>query len=305
MKDPSGIVRTWVHTKLKNAISGSTLYYTDWFHPSRDELALMYSNLKYQGVGNFNYSLYWSSSESSASEAWYINFLTGAQVNVGAKTAPLKIRACRSFTDSVGAYSLKDIGPAGGLIFYVSGSTYYEASPTDIGPGDPQIAYPFSNVSSLIGTTGTAVGTGQANTTVIINQVGHTSSGAKICDELSINAGYYPVYSFVPVNKIMPYIVIGECSIISEQGTKDAYLTELEIAVEIYVSHTGNDASYVTLEAISTAALQLLRTRTIQTISGYNPIAITLKGATTDRILMDNNIIIYKQLIINLLLEEQ
>jgi hypothetical protein len=85
----------------------------------------------------------------------------------------------------VGDYSLRDIGPAGGWICYVDGgTTYYEAAPTD------QAIVPWSNITGQeIGVTakGTAIGTGQANTTAIIGQVGHITSAAKLCDDLIVN----------------------------------------------------------------------------------------------------------------------
>jgi hypothetical protein len=86
-------------------------------------------------------------------------------------------------------YSLRDTGPAGGLIFYdkgdwVGGWRYLEAAPSDQSTGKL-----WSDVSeTLIGTTGTGIGTGQANTTAIINQAGHTDSSAKLCNDLTVGA---------------------------------------------------------------------------------------------------------------------
>ena len=83
-----------------------------------------------------------------------------------------------------------ETGPAGGLIFYdktyvSDGWRYLEAAPSDqSGP-----YHAWSNIIDVeIGTSaqGTAIGTGQANTTAIIAQPGHTESAAKLCDDLSI-----------------------------------------------------------------------------------------------------------------------
>ena len=52
--------------------------YSDWFLPSRDELALIYNNLHAQGIGGFTTYFNWSSSEASATTAWFINFSGGA-----------------------------------------------------------------------------------------------------------------------------------------------------------------------------------------------------------------------------------
>jgi hypothetical protein len=48
--------------------------YTDWFLPSKDELALMYYNLKIAGIGGFSDEFYWSSSESEATIIPWIQY---------------------------------------------------------------------------------------------------------------------------------------------------------------------------------------------------------------------------------------
>lgn len=48
--------------------------YDDWFLPSIDELHLMYTNLTAAGVGGFNFSFYWSSSEENPWGAWQHSF---------------------------------------------------------------------------------------------------------------------------------------------------------------------------------------------------------------------------------------
>lgn len=53
--------------------------YTDWFLPSRDELNLMYENLRQNGIGQFADSSYWSSTEYDAYGAWFQYFLGGYQ----------------------------------------------------------------------------------------------------------------------------------------------------------------------------------------------------------------------------------
>lgn len=53
--------------------------FTDWFLPSRDELSLMYSNLKVNNIGNFGCNKYWSSSQYSGYLIWAVFFCGGAQ----------------------------------------------------------------------------------------------------------------------------------------------------------------------------------------------------------------------------------
>ncbi len=156
--------------------------YDDWFLPSLNELTAMYTNLCDEGVGGFNITeYYWSSSENSATHAKVVFFNNGTTGN-SAKGLIYPVRAVRSFITAIGSYSLRDTGPAGGLIFSISGTTYYEAAPSDQSAGKA-----WSNITgTAIATTGTAIGTGQANTTAIIGQAGHTDSAAKLCNDLII-----------------------------------------------------------------------------------------------------------------------
>ena len=70
--------------------------YSDWFLPSKDELNLMYINLKVAGVGGFVGWPYWSSSEYHAWSAWYQNFGNGFQ-NYSVKDSKPWVRAVRAF----------------------------------------------------------------------------------------------------------------------------------------------------------------------------------------------------------------
>ena len=70
--------------------------YSDWFLPSKDELNLMYTNLKVAGVGDFANSNYWSSSEFSATFAWPQDFNGGNQT-INTKDCSGWVRAVRAF----------------------------------------------------------------------------------------------------------------------------------------------------------------------------------------------------------------
>ena len=69
-----------------------------WFLPSRDELNLMYRNLHKKGLGSFAYYdyYYWSSSESSAGNAWRQYFVDGDQGYSSRRLAP-RVRPVRAF----------------------------------------------------------------------------------------------------------------------------------------------------------------------------------------------------------------
>ena len=70
--------------------------YTDWFLPSKDELALMYTELHLNGVGGFASSYYWGSSQSDSFYAWVQYFYDGSQ-GINGKGVTRRVRAVRAF----------------------------------------------------------------------------------------------------------------------------------------------------------------------------------------------------------------
>ena len=77
--------------------------YRDWFLPSRDELDLIYKNLKQKGLGGFSNDNYWSSSQSSNRnsdsyiyDAYYQSFNNGSQRGIS-KFQTYSVRAIRQF----------------------------------------------------------------------------------------------------------------------------------------------------------------------------------------------------------------
>jgi DUF1680 family protein len=74
-----------------------------WFLPSRDELALMYRNLKAAGVADFrdeglaDNCTYWSSSQVSADMAHHIDFADAGRQHYDDKDFPRRVRAIRAF----------------------------------------------------------------------------------------------------------------------------------------------------------------------------------------------------------------
>jgi DUF1680 family protein len=74
-----------------------------WFLPSRDELALMYRNLKATGLADFrdrgvtdNFT-YWASSQQTADMAVHIDFADLGRVHGDDKDFPRRVRAIRAF----------------------------------------------------------------------------------------------------------------------------------------------------------------------------------------------------------------
>jgi len=70
--------------------------FDDWFLPSRDELGLMYTNLKNNVFGDFTNSSYWSSSECDYLNAYTQYFSSGRQ-SCNNKLHSYSIRAVRIF----------------------------------------------------------------------------------------------------------------------------------------------------------------------------------------------------------------
>ena len=64
-----------------------------WRLPDKEELNLMYKNLRVKGVGGFDNDYYWSSSEYSSNFAWYQYFGSGYQYDGYGKGSTLRVRA--------------------------------------------------------------------------------------------------------------------------------------------------------------------------------------------------------------------
>lgn len=90
-------------------------------------------------------------------------------------------------------YNLRDIGPAGGYIFYDKGNysdgwRYLEAAPVSTEWTEAK----WGGYGNVIGAWGSDVGTGQSNTNVIVNWLNsHSETGraAQLCDSLTFG-GY-------------------------------------------------------------------------------------------------------------------
>jgi hypothetical protein len=150
-----------------------------WFLPSQDLCKIMTQYFYDNAISGSNY---WSSSEFNATRAIYLRDLSGTATAANTpKNFTQAVRAVRSFIAPEGAYSIGDDALGGGKIFHIIGTTYYEYNPVN-----QATSVAWSNIDTLlIGTTGTAIGTGAQNTLDIIGQAGHTNSAAKLCNDLN------------------------------------------------------------------------------------------------------------------------
>jgi hypothetical protein len=70
---------------------------SDWWLPSKDEIAMMQSNLGNKGVGGFASLNYWSSSEGDSYAAWTQDFSYGIQGYNNKETTRFYVRPVRAF----------------------------------------------------------------------------------------------------------------------------------------------------------------------------------------------------------------
>jgi hypothetical protein len=151
--------------------------YDDWFLPSKDELQKIYDELYLFGIGAFGAASHWSSSEDGALKAWRLDFPSGTYFST-TKGDGYNITAVRTFVSAY-IYALRDFGQAGYIFHIVDNGdgtfTYYEGGLAFGFPGQR-----WSNISALAGTN-TAIGSGNANTNLIIGQAGHIDSAALLC----------------------------------------------------------------------------------------------------------------------------
>jgi len=152
--------------------------YSDWYLPSKDELAQLYAHK--DSIGGFESDFYWSSSELAGypGEAWGQYFVNGNQ-NAGVKSLTHRVRAVRAFVAPAVA-----IGQSygGGNVAYIlqPGDPGYVAGQTHgliAAASDQSTGIRWYNGSyTVTGATGLELGTGSANTTTIITSQGATTT---------------------------------------------------------------------------------------------------------------------------------
>jgi hypothetical protein len=94
-------VNSAIELSLDYSVSGID----DWFLPSEDELSLMYTNLHLQGLGDFNASSYWSSTEADSTTSRRKSFGSGTtssspKANFYGVRAVRRYSTCQTYTVS-------------------------------------------------------------------------------------------------------------------------------------------------------------------------------------------------------------
>ena len=117
----------------------------------------------------------------------YWNGTRWEMIPVGSPTWILKLSTASMPFWSI---AMGSTGPGGGIVFYDKGFysdgwRYLEAARSDQSTGSQWGCYGLS----IAGTNATAVGSGQANTTAIVNSCGEAGIAARICNDLVLN-GY-------------------------------------------------------------------------------------------------------------------
>jgi hypothetical protein len=167
----------------KNRLSNFRNYGERWYLPTFSDLNTMYTNLKNYGVGDFSSDAsvyYWSSTETGTTTAYSVRFSSYAFKNASkSDSEKMYVRACWDFISNA-SYNLRDTGPRGGLIFYITYegdgySKYYEAASTDASTN----CYWSNVIDSTCGANSSGIGDGLSNTRKILTQSGHTSSAAE------------------------------------------------------------------------------------------------------------------------------
>jgi hypothetical protein len=180
-------------------------------------------------------SVVWSSSNIAAAtvSAGVVTATaaTGTFGNIITATAADGQGASAQFTPTTLVYSQGGIGPAGGMLILDNGSgsygangwRYLEAGAAIVGSGDPWTSGDAN--LTIPGATGTAFGTGKADTAAIIAAVGPGSYMAMDCRNYSLG-GYSDWFmpSQIEANQLLyvNQLLLGSASII---GTKSYFLS--------------------------------------------------------------------------------
>jgi len=122
--------------------------------------------------GEYRVEVRWQADPYSKAFSQSATVLAGTGVKIAAIKGP--------------SYKIGDTGPAGGIIFYDKGKATEGWRFLEAAPNDQSVGIQWYNGSYIDIKTGTAIGTGRANTDAIIAAQGAGSYAAALCDSLVI-----------------------------------------------------------------------------------------------------------------------
>lgn len=259
--------------KIEKVLANNTLLeiapvdpynFSDWYLPSKDDAASMMTNLYDCGVGGFSdNTAYWTSTESTAENA-YVHRTSGPAGSIAlVKTQLARVRACRTFEAAVGYYSLRDEGPGGGLIYYIDGTTYYETYNADV---DNDCMW--SNVIDVeIGLTaqGEAIGTGADNCLAIEAQMNHIFSAASVARLL--NDGEMTSW-FLPNRAILGHMDTNLHQNAKGDFTATKYWSSEDFGIDVLRGYYYDFSDSSNGSSLKTASYRVRACRKINNISG-------------------------------------
>ena len=151
----------------------------DGYLPSIDELVFI-AGLPELAEKLPSEGFFWSSSQSSTTNAWYWEVGNSAMQQANKSATNIKSTAVRAFNTTIKTYKIGDPGPGGGIVFYLDCTDTpcqhgLEAALADAGTAE------WGCDERPVGGTKTGIGTGQSNTDII---------NAKCGDSIPYNSAY-------------------------------------------------------------------------------------------------------------------
>ena len=92
-----------------------------------------------------------------------------------------------SGTSTTSDFSIGSVGPAGGYVFYDQGSIINGWRYLEVGPSDISTSAEWGCIGTTISGISNAIGTGQANTNLILAGCSTTGIASRLCDQATIN----------------------------------------------------------------------------------------------------------------------
>ena len=97
---------------------------------------------------------------------------------------------------------------------------------------------------------------------------------------VTYNSAEVPVYDVVPTASSYPYIVLGDQIINDRPSTKDSFITDVTMQVDVVTGFEGNYGGKSQMYDISSDVTDIIRTRVPLSLTGFTMITSTLDLAS-------------------------